>query len=236
MTWGRSMTRISNTVLTIILLLVLAGCTHRPIPLATSYPLTTQHKMQAAHHWDVLAEDVASRLQDTINLTFPQNTIKPAIHIRFTSDMERTPFHKAFHNLLRNQLVRRGMNVVTSTDYSDTLILDYDMQVLYHEDRRLTYPPPGTFSALAGGVWLVAHGITQWEHPYAAAFPVTAAMDAYSLADMYLPGETNTEVIFNTSVTMAQQYIFGYSDTYYINDGDYDHYESAGKTIQVVDK
>lgn len=50
----------------VTLLAVLGGCSHAPIPVATSYPATTQQRMQAAHHWQVLADHVASRIQERL--------------------------------------------------------------------------------------------------------------------------------------------------------------------------
>jgi len=49
-------------LVSLLLLAILGGCSHTPIPLASSYPATTQHRMQAAHHWQVLAEHVAGRV------------------------------------------------------------------------------------------------------------------------------------------------------------------------------
>lgn len=219
-------------------IILLTSCAYRPIPLATSYPVTTQNKMQAVHHWDVLAADVADRLKTTIDLTFPDATVKPPVFIRFTKEYEDVPFGKAFYHLLRTQLVQRGVNVVTNTEYSDTLLLDYDMQVVFHKDRRLTYPTPGIFTALGGGVWLMAHGAEHWDPSGLAALPALVAADAYALSERYMPGETNTEVLISTTVTSNDQYIFGYNDIYYINDGDYEQYDDHNnngiKTFNVV--
>lgn len=226
---------------------ILAGCTHRPIPLATSYPISAQQKMQAAHHWDVLAEDVARRLKKMMDVTFVNAVTPPPIYIQPGSEGQSS-FGRVFHRLLANQLVKLGLVVLTSRalpaqmgaysdsiSFRDTLVINYDMEVVHFPDRRLTYPIPGTFSLLAGGVWLVSRAIDDWAHPGAAAFPVTAAADAYLMKDLYLPGETNTEVVITTGATVNQQHIFGDTSIYYINEGDADlYYAGGGKSFSVV--
>ncbi|MBE9562821.1 MAG: hypothetical protein IMF12_08175 [Proteobacteria bacterium] len=223
-------------ILVAILGLLVASCSHRPIPVAKSYPITGQQKMQAAHHWDVLATDVANRLKKTMELTFPNAETLPPVFVKITNKQEEIPFGKAFYNLLNTKLVQQSLVVLTNDAGfgSDTLVVGYDMQVVHHKDRRLTYPPPGAYTALAGGVWMVANAINNWAHPGLVVLPFTLAADADALLDYYLPGETNTEVIITTSVTMSQQYVFGDSRMYYVNTGDYDHYEDIDKTYQVV--
>ena len=208
----------------IIMLSILAGCTHRPLPVATSYPATAQRKMQAAHHWDVLADDVAKRLKKTLDITFPNAVVKPSLVIHTTQDKEKSSFGKAFASLLNTKLVQQGLVVLSDMDYGDNLVVEYDMQVIHHKDRRLTYLPPGLFTAIAGGVWMVDQAQERWRYPGLATLPFTLLADVDSFMDYFLPGETNTEVLISTSVKMGQQYIFGDSRIYYVNDGDYDHY------------
>lgn len=228
-------------------LLVVLGCTHRPIPLATSYPISAQKKMQAAHHWDVLATNVAKRLKKTLDLTFVNTSTPPPIYIKKERSMIESPFGGTFYRLLTNQLISQGLIVLESqasigpqgyteiVDYQDALVIDYDMQVIYHKDRWTTHPQPGIFTALAGGIYWAAHGIDNWEHQGAAVFPVTVAADALALKHTYLPGETNTEVVITTVVTMNNQKIFGDTGIYYINMGDDDHYlYGGGKAYSVV--
>ncbi|MDY6994776.1 MAG: hypothetical protein SVR94_19495, partial [Pseudomonadota bacterium] len=207
---------------------------HRPVPLATSYPISTQNKMQAAHHWDVLADHVAGRLANTLELTFPNAAVKPALYVCSTEEQEKTPFGEAFANLLTTKLVQRGLVVVNSPDSSNVLTLNYDMQVLHHKDRGLLYPPPGTFTGLGALAWLVAYGVDNWGDPELAVLPISTVADIYATKNYFFPGETNTEVIITTTVTMGQQHIFGDTNIYYVNTGDADHYEAGGQLYQVV--
>ena len=220
----------------IITLSLLAGCMHRPLPVATSYPATAQRKMQAGHHWNILADDVAKRLKKTLDITFPNAVVKPSLVISTTQNKEKSPFGKAFRNLLNTKLIQQGLVVLSDMDYGDNLVVEYDMQVIHHKDRRLTYLPPGLFTAIAGGIWMIDQAQERWRYPGLATLPFTLLADVDSFMDYFLPGETNTEVLINTSVKMGQQYIFGDSRIYYVNDGDYDHYENQNKTYQLVDQ
>ncbi|ALG67495.1 hypothetical protein [Beggiatoa leptomitoformis] len=230
---------------------VLSGCSRRPVPLATSYPLTTQQKMQAAHHWDVLADDVAARLKATLEAGFGAPEQFPDIYIP-EPDKKRSQFSQTFYHLLTTQLVRRGVSVITNrarpsqggSGYVDAIafdnnvmVIDYDIQVIQHNDRRLSYPPPGIYTALAGGVWLVAQAVDTWEKAALAVFPITVGMDINAAADMYLPGETNTEVVITLTATRGQQHFFADTGIYYINTGDSDQYDDTmGKSMRVVNE
>ncbi len=225
-------------LVTLLSLLVLAGCTHRPIPVAASYPATAQRKMQAAHHWDVLANDVAKRIKKTLELTFPDAAVKPSLVVKLKKEQEKIPFAKAFSTLLKTKLVQQGSVVMTHAAQYDnkTLNVEYEMQVVHHKDRRLTYFPPGLMTALSAGVWMVAQAQDRWKYPGLATLPFAVAADINSAVEYYLPGETNTEVLISSSITMGQQYIFGDARIYYINDGDYDHYEDESKMYRMVNQ
>ncbi|RKZ41334.1 MAG: hypothetical protein DRQ41_08340 [Gammaproteobacteria bacterium] len=219
------------------ILLILTGCAYRPIPVAAAYPITAQRKMQSAHHWDVLAKDLADRLKKTIDISFPNAVVKPPLFIKLTEKQEKIPFTKAFFNLLTSRLVQQGLIVMDSNaQFGDNLVIEYHVQVIQHKDRRLTYPPPGILTALGASVWMVDQAIRHWAYPELSAIPFLLAGDLNSIVEYYLPGETNTEIVITTAVTMGQQYIFGDSRMYYVNDGDYDHYENPNKTYQVVNQ
>lgn len=219
---------------TIALLVLLTGCGRYPIPIALSHPTNYQLKMQSAQHWEVLAEDVAQRVKSSLKATFPNAVVKPSIFIRYTKDYEKIPFGKAFYHLLRSKLVQKGLVVLNDMSYKDTLLLDYDMQVLLHKDRRTVYPIPGMISALGAGVWLVSQAKESWPTPEISSIPLAVGVDAFASSSRYFPGETGTEVIINVTMTLRQQFIFGDSRVYYINDGDFDHYENDSKNFAVV--
>jgi hypothetical protein len=129
-----------------------------------------------------------------------------------------------------------------NTGYSDSLIVNYNMQVIQHKDRRLHYPTPGIFTALTAGVFMADRIIDYTSrhsktNAWLGVVPFAIAGDVIAGRNLYLPGETNTEVLITTSVSKGQQYIFRDSRIYYINGGDSNHYnydrDVATKTYQV---
>ncbi|MEN9460196.1 MAG: hypothetical protein RIS84_216 [Pseudomonadota bacterium] len=121
-----------------VLVASITGCsTQRYIPLAAPFPTTTQPRMAAAHHWDVLAENVADRLKDTLDRIFTNAVVKPPIYIRYTKNEEETDFGRIYYSFLRAELARKGLTVLTNND-RNTLILDYGVQILHHKERAAT--------------------------------------------------------------------------------------------------
>jgi hypothetical protein len=78
------------------------------IPMATTYPVTFQKKMQAAQHWDVLTEDVANRLRDSLIGSGEQG--RP-IALYVQQPKYNSHFGEAFHNLLITHLMERGFSI-----------------------------------------------------------------------------------------------------------------------------
>lgn len=123
----------SIILLTIVVLALLTGCaSSTTTPTSTLLVSNRQQQISSAQHWEALAEDVAQRVKNSLKATFPNAVVKPSIFIRYTKDYEKIPFGKAFYHLLRSKLVQKGVVVLNEMGYKDTLLLDYDMQVVQH--------------------------------------------------------------------------------------------------------
>ncbi len=112
-------------------LLGLTGCT-ASMPTPTHYSSTTQQEMLSVYHWDVLADHLAKQLKQTLDGTFTDGNVKPAVFIRYTEAMEKIPFSNVFQAQLRTRLMQQGIPVITQTSYPDTLIMEFDAQVIEH--------------------------------------------------------------------------------------------------------
>ncbi len=224
---------------------LLVGCSPPVIPVATAAPRVTQDKLHAAQHWDILAHDVAQRLRKTIEKTFPNAEIVPSLFVKSDETQADNPFGIAFFQLLTSRLIEQKLVILDSTcleasecgneNDPETLILKYNMQVIHHKDRQLKYQPPGFFTLLSGGIWIVERAIEHISHPILATIPLALMADSKGISDYMLPKSTNTEVIITTSVLRNKQYIFGYSRIYYINGGDADHYQSKTSKLYKVE-
>lgn len=197
---------------------LLAGCfgTHTSqAPIATTYPITQQQKMQAAHHWDVLAQHQAELLT--------QNDLLKSQPLFIKGADQATPFSTAFDTLLTSQLVAKGAYVKTTPEQAAEV--SYKVQVVKHNDREAIRAPEGAVTALAAGIAVATIPYNHWSEPALALLPAAVATDLFSGS---WTSETNQEVVITTQVTLSDQVIYSNSNIYYINPGDNAHYTPAG--------
>jgi hypothetical protein len=190
------------------------------VPIATTYPVTYQKKMQAAHHWDVLTADVAIRLRGALIGSGEPQGRPVALYVqqpRYNSE-----FGLAFHNLLVTHLLEEGF--VMSESSSGGLPLSYDIQVVTHNDRGFIRPMPGLFTALTGTV-LVLRDVAD-SHSAAAATLLGAAV--VDVATGYITDNPNSEIIVTTSVMSGDRYVARLRDIYYISDNNVNQYIAKG--------
>ena len=203
---------------------MLAGCfnTHTSqAPIATTYPISEQQKMQAAHHWDVLASHQAEMLI--------RNDMLKSQPLYIRGSDAATPFSTAFDNLLTSQLVSKGAYVKASPDQAAEV--SYKVQVVKHKDRGAIRAPEGAITALAAGIAVATVPFNNWSEPALALLPAAGVADLFSGS---WTSETNQEVVITTQVTLADQIVYSNSSIYYINPGDFDHYKTPAKTTKTV--
>jgi hypothetical protein len=225
-----------KTLSGIVCVVLLGACAQVPRP--STYPYSFQQKMQAAHHWQVLAETVAECIDITLNgaSAASLNGGSPP-----STDMARrcrdkqgvfavsrqpvfiqtqnSPFGQAFPNLLIAELENRGIDA-SAEDQNNLLSLTWYVQPVVHQAYRRR-PLPSVAEAII-------------------AIPPSLFVDAWSgMAGGPLP---HTEMILTTWLTAryrntpkrTQNYL------YYINDEDSYHYSEslplAHKTYAVVDR
>ncbi len=223
------------------------GCT--PTPRPATYRYTSQQKMQAAAHWDILADDVAKQIK--IGMMKSNSATRPVfvepacgapdspcgIH-------EETPFGQGFHDMLLTQLVNKYNVTVLAEIEENAMVVNTKAQVLYHvRDRSTRHFAPGFMTAMAtvisGSVLVIRDA---WEYGgYAqksaavtgTALAGVAFIDAVSGMYTELP---HSEVIITTSIKDNNTYLMRKTDIYYINDEDYWHYDppSPARAIEVT--
>jgi hypothetical protein len=190
------------------------------VPVATTYPVNFQKKMQAAHHWDVLTADVAKRLHDNlIGSGEPQG--RP-IALNVQQPRYNSQFSMAFHNLLITHLLEQGF--VMSENPSTGLPVSYDVQVVTHKDRGFIRPTPGLFTALTGTV-LVIRDVADSSSAAAATMLGAVALD---VASGFVTDTPNSEIIVTTSVMNGDRYVSRLRDIYYVSDNNVDQYIAKG--------
>lgn len=218
--------------MTVVLSLV--GCaigTTSQVPIASTYEYTTQQKMQAARHWDVLAEDVASRLNEHINKSSVAGRTINVISGNNSS------FQDAFEDLLITQMVNQGLDIRDNNN--GRLKLKFKTQVISHTDRGYVRSPHDThtkLALLATGVWAainIANNSSAVKDALIATGVIGAGVGMDATAGN-IASISNKEVIINVSLMDGDKYIMRKTGIYYINEPDDSHYIKPKKRIPVV--
>lgn len=210
-----------------ILSALIIGCASKnsEYPRATMHPYSKQQKMQAAEHWNVLAENEAKLIVEKL----PDS---PLIYISCSSNAgcgERTgritPFSEAYTQLLTTHLVNSGA-AVTISDEPNSLLLEYHVQVITHKDRGgLPVTKPGELTAGATAAYTIYQAAENWSKPGLVAVPIVIGTDLYR----YHKEETsvsNSEVLVTTTIRDGNRILVSDSRVYYFNAGDASHYEN----------
>ncbi|MDR5868478.1 hypothetical protein [Halomonas koreensis] len=206
--------RIARTCLVLALATLQTGCLYRHMtqaPVATTYPYSEQQRMQAAHHWAVLARHEADGLLDSERLRFHPLYVAPA--------EPEGDFARGYRALLTSELVSRGAPV--TLDPAGALELRFDAQLVHHRDRDTVRPPEGALTALAAGVAVATVPFNHWAEPALALVPAAAG------ADLVAGSWTRTgdqEVIITTQVVDGDRVLYSSSNLYYVNRGDRGQY------------
>lgn len=206
--------------LIILLAALFLGACASQLPIPANYPITTQKKARAAHHWDVLADDVA--VQTQIAAYGKESVLKgKPLHIR--EPKEATAFNRVFRNFLITRMVNRGMQV-TDNPEAGAVEVTYETQLVRHGSNRYTHIP-GTLTALTAGLWVIHDMVDAGVSAAPGTLGLAAAMD-WGLGH-YAGGATHTELIVTTSIVMDNQYRFRKNDIYYIEEADTDLFVEA---------
>lgn len=208
-----------------IILCLVPACIRLPQPQGFFY--SEQRKMQAAHHWNVLANDVASRINSEL---MRQDYLNTAVYVRHscgTTDAcgasDTFPFDEGFNDLLTTQLVNFGVNTLVKED--EGLIVDYKVQVIQHRANRRQWPQPGMLTALTAGV-LVFRDVP-WDIATLAAAATVDTLNAVSTTNGHF------EIVITTSIVDGNRYVMRTSDLYYINDVDFWQYQQPQPAAEV---
>lgn len=124
------------------LALALAGCASTA-PVVEAFPESSQHKMEAAKHWDIFAGEVADHIAAVLkgggNAVYLQKSENP------------TTFDKAFEAMLTTRLTDHGIAV--THEKRDSLVVKYQAQVVTHKDRAAPFGvPPRTEAVISVGM------------------------------------------------------------------------------------
>lgn len=204
-----------------IALIFLCSCSNVPKP--TSYRVTTQQKMQAVHHWDVLADDVAKE----VKLALKEKGKKdPALLGKpiYLEPCKGSVFGKVFDTLLTTQLFKQ---VKLTKNESNSLKLRYETQMVKHRSNRHTSPLyPGEALLLTA----LGHGIYKAFSANSDVLGLFAAAGAVEVINGFEHDWTvpHHEIVITTELTKPNgDVVDRRSNIYYINDADSWYYANS---------
>lgn len=209
-------------VLLVPMVAVIFGCA-TPAPVASNFPMSYQKVARAAHHWDVVADDVVTQTLSTIGQ-------RPQLQGRsiFVVPAKSTAFNTAFREFMITHLVDHGADVPVCSMQDDTagfsasgpeVRIQYDTQVISHGTRLPDYQP-GRVTLLAAGVAVLRNA---FESSMSRGEENLALIGAGALADWglgHFARTTATEIIITTTIAENNRFVMRKSDIYYVPDAD----------------
>jgi hypothetical protein len=195
----------------------LSGCAYYPTqaPAVGTYPEAEQKVMEAAHHWDLLAEYQAGRI-----LAAVKDKSKP-IYIEVPAE-PASRFREEYRHMLSQHLVDNGGVVITEPVFGGVKV-EYFVEVLQHKNRV----PWTTYSTDPNYV--------VWYDEVSYAPP-----SAYQYRSWY-NRPSFSEVVVTTRVREGNLVLMSDTHAFYYNPGDTAHYTENmallyGRAFQVVDR
>ena len=195
---------------------VLSGCTrYAEAPQPTHFPSQEQQKLQAASHWQLIAEDAATQLIKSLPDGAP-------LHVR--QGAGQSPFEQAFTTQLVGILSASGHPVMKTADRPGTLLVEVSANPLRFSQGRQKPRAAGELTTLAGGLW-VLRNLYSNVSPGAAMMGGAVALDAANwFGSRYAAEVPQSELIVTTSVSSDERYYAQTSTAYYTTDADWGLY------------
>ncbi len=188
----KSFGRLSLALAAAVTLTAAAGCSQ--VPVAGTYPVSYQHKMQSVRHWQTLAQDVTARVREQVAVD-PILAAKP-LYIR--PQARDTSFNDGFHDLLLTEMLNAGLPVATTPEGAHQL--HYDTELLRHAAAPVNRPTPGAITGLAAA--LLAPSLVA-EDTFTTTQAGLTGLGLAGAADLGIGGlsrETDTEMVFTVAI------------------------------------
>ncbi len=203
-------------------------------PIATNFPTTKQHKLQAGSHWNAIAADSAESIASSLRLGKGCIAPTPECNMVFVREAKNpSPFAQAFRTQFITSLVNKGINVAKMP--AGTVEIDFDIQAVKFSAHR----PDGTFhsaTAVYAGLWAL-HGVWTHTSPGAAGILMTTAFDVnrWMTSELASGPTPEHEIIVTASASSSDRYLGRVTNVYYVADTDASLYRSPPllKTMNV---
>lgn len=217
-----------SIILILTIFFLFSSCSRIPEPVGYQY--STQEKMQAVHHWNVLANDLANKINNEL---IRSDFLDTPIYVEqmcggktsSCEDGKISDFNEAFRDLLITELVNFGVPA-SAEPSSGTIRVEYKVQLVQHRADRIRTIQPGVITALTAAVSVLRNAA-----PEVLAIALAAGVD---YANTAYARKTDMEAIITTSMMLKKSYFFRSTDIYYINDADLHHYHRPDKSATEI--
>jgi hypothetical protein len=175
-------------------------------PISSGYPVSTQFRMQAMAHWDLLADKVARNCGTALDHFYPQAEVRV-----YVAPLGTTPFAKAYRESLLTRLVDYGVPI--SFEPEGAAVLEVSLDMVTHR-RTLDTTSKGLRRALDPGFRQRKNSDGLYE-----PVPVVGEESGYFDAP-----PSNSEVQINSALVYGNAYLYRDSSIFYVNGPDSAHY------------
>jgi len=175
-------------------------------PISSGYLLSTQHKMQAMAHWDLLADKVAKNCGASLDHFYPNEDLRV-----YVAPLGATPFAKVYREALLTRLVDYGVPIALEPE--GAAILEVGLELVTHR-RVLDKTRGGSRRVLDPGFRQRKNSAGLYEE-----VPVVAEESGYF--DAPTP---DSEIQINSALVHKGAYLYRDSSIFYVNKADSAHY------------
>jgi len=200
----------------------IVSCSYTPKPI--SHQFSTQKKIQAAEHWEILAKDFAKQIASSAQI----QGVSPSIYVQ---DNDVSDFGRAFRGYLITELFGLGCNIAYVPD--GALNARWSVKKIYHKAERKASAFPATrtiTSALGYGIYKIFDSSS----PVVSSLLVTAGsidlLDNMDLINKGMGGFSvtnnvpHTEIILGFTLSKEGKIFSRKTQAYYVNQEDFNHY------------
>lgn len=202
-----------NLRVLLVVPLLACGCA-TDIPAPRGHLPSEQTKLRAAHHWNLVAADIAQQTRQSLD------RIGPGARVYVEPPANASTFELAMHDFISTRLVEAG--VAVSPRAAGALEVRYGTRLVAHQSprRTLNVPMVAVAAGVIAGYNILAHS--------AAADVLAAGLLAGAIADdvasnrytTTTTGPSQAELVVTTSVSDGQVFLMRKTDVYYIDDAD----------------
>jgi len=202
---------ISARIVLVFIVSLTASCA-TDIPLPRGNASSEQTKLRAAHHWDLVARDIAAQLNKSLTSVAPGRTVY------IVPPPNPSSFQAALHEFVTTRLVDGQTRVALNP--KGALSVTLSTRLVNNVSERQTSTVP--LVAIAAGI-MVAYNVVLHANRDLGTMAVLGSAAGYDVVSGRLerPGSpSKTELIVTASVEDGNQYLVRKTDVYYIDDAD----------------